>query len=406
MHKLLCSSCDVSKLDALLASDFSRLGHPSLATRLDFLHMKHLKRKRKSNYSVKETQALIREIRKRRHVLFSKQQNTAIKELKRRAWEEVADCVNTLGEGELRTAAEVKRRYLDWRVLMKRKQVGAELSDLSDDNDLSLSEENVLSRGDPPPDLSGFPKDCDWQNLSDIERPDRHPSSGVKDGGGEEECEEDHFPPMLPDLDREVFSHIDQFGMRSSAKGIAARDSMAELAVEGVGVAGLVLGMGGVESLDLLIAVGKQRLELERHRLQVEMERLRVEKQRLLVEREKLRQVEVERERLQVERDRLQVEKERLVFQAEWSPPASSEDCEKERKAWQPPAQAQQQPPTNLEAERLQLEKERLQLEKETLKFFKFECGRLQIEKERFQVERERMQLQKDGQQLAFHQGQ
>lgn len=34
-------------------------------------------------------------------------QNTAINELKRQAWEEVAQGVNSLGEGELRTAAEV-----------------------------------------------------------------------------------------------------------------------------------------------------------------------------------------------------------------------------------------------------------------------------------------------------------
>ena len=80
---------------------------PLLTARLDFLQMKHLKRKRKSNYSVRETQTLIREIHKRRDVLFSRQQNTAINELKRRAWEEVAGGVNALGEGELRTASEV-----------------------------------------------------------------------------------------------------------------------------------------------------------------------------------------------------------------------------------------------------------------------------------------------------------
>lgn len=40
--------------------------------------------------------------------LFSSlEQNTAINELKRQAWEEVAQGVNALGEGELRTAAEV-----------------------------------------------------------------------------------------------------------------------------------------------------------------------------------------------------------------------------------------------------------------------------------------------------------
>ncbi|RVE64668.1 hypothetical protein OJAV_G00127970 [Oryzias javanicus] len=76
-------------------------------SKLDFLQVKHLKRKRKSNYSVRETQTLISEIHKRREVLFSRQQHTAVNELKRRAWEEVAQCVTLLGEGEIRTAAEL-----------------------------------------------------------------------------------------------------------------------------------------------------------------------------------------------------------------------------------------------------------------------------------------------------------
>ncbi len=145
--------------------------------------MKHLKRKRKSNYSVKETQTLIREIHKRREILFSRQQNMAINELKRRAWEEVADSVNALGEGELRTAAEVKRRYLDWRALMKRKQLQAELASglkqefeaSSPDNDASLG------GGDQSLDLSGFSKDssCDWQDLTDLGEPSTH-TPGVK----------------------------------------------------------------------------------------------------------------------------------------------------------------------------------------------------------------------------------
>lgn len=35
------------------------------------------------------------------------EQNTAVNELKRQAWEEVAQGVNALGEGEMRTATEV-----------------------------------------------------------------------------------------------------------------------------------------------------------------------------------------------------------------------------------------------------------------------------------------------------------
>ncbi|GLD70893.1 myb/SANT-like DNA-binding domain-containing protein 4 [Lates japonicus] len=75
---------------------------PLLAAKLDFLQVKHLKRKRKSNYSVRETQTLIREIHKRRDVLFSRQQNTAINELEKTGHgREVATLSNSLGEAKL-----------------------------------------------------------------------------------------------------------------------------------------------------------------------------------------------------------------------------------------------------------------------------------------------------------------
>lgn len=134
--------------------------------------MKHLKRKRKSNYSVRETQTLIREIQRRRDVLFSRQQNTAVNELKRRAWEEVAECVNALGEGEVRTAGEVKRRYLDWRTLMKRKQLRAQLAaelqpdydtPCSPDNEASLCGEQAQEAGIHQKDPQGY-----WQDLPDL----------------------------------------------------------------------------------------------------------------------------------------------------------------------------------------------------------------------------------------------
>lgn len=111
-------------------------------------------------------------------MLFSRQQNTAINELKRQAWEEVAQGVNALGEGELRTAAEVKRRYLDWRALTKKKQLQAELSLSSSSSSLAMKteydhsspEHEAASLGsgcDQLLDLSGFPKDChcDWPEL-------------------------------------------------------------------------------------------------------------------------------------------------------------------------------------------------------------------------------------------------
>ncbi|KAI2656487.1 Myb/SANT-like DNA-binding domain-containing protein 4 [Labeo rohita] len=408
---------------------------------MDFLQMKHLKRKRKSNYSVKETQTLIREIHKRREILFSRQQNMAINELKRRAWEEVADSVNALGEGELRTAAEVKRRYLDWRALMKRKQLQAELaSELKQEFESSSPDNDAsLGGGDQSLDLSGFSKDssCDWQDLTDLGEPSTH-TPGVKmeddeassyrvgEAGEGEEDDEDCFPSILPDMDREgrvpeVFAHIDEFGVLSSTKPTSGPTASRDLGlgvggVTGMGVTGL--GLAGGENTSLLVALERQRLDLEKHRLQVESERLQVEKERLLVEKERLRQGEVERERLQLEKERLQVERERLRLLLQQNTPlqqspapstsvatpttsssapsSSSLDGEKDRKLAWPMA-------VDLEAEKLKLEKERLLLEKERLQFFKFESGRLQIEKERLQVEKERLQLHKDGQQMALH---
>uniref|UniRef100_A0A667ZXL2 Myb/SANT-like DNA-binding domain-containing protein 4 n=1 Tax=Myripristis murdjan TaxID=586833 RepID=A0A667ZXL2_9TELE len=342
--------------------------------------MKQLKRKRKSNYSVRETQTLIREIHKRRDVLFSRQQNTAINELKRQAWEEVAGGVNALGEGELRTAAEVKRRYLDWRALMKRKQLQAELS-LSSSSSSSLvlkgeydpsspeHEAAALGSGcDQLLDLSGFPKDChcDWPELAALGEPKSRGEGRVP----------------------EVYSHTES-GMLASSKAPTSttnRDFPLVGGLMGTGVQAHGLASHENSRAGLLVAIERQRLEVEKQRLAVETERLAVEKERLMVEKERLRQTEVERERLQLERERLQVERERLRVPLLSQP----ELREKESKRWMPAV--------DLETERLKLEKERLQLEKERLQFFKFESGRLHIERERLQVEKERLQLHKDHQ--------
>ncbi|CAJ1065622.1 myb/SANT-like DNA-binding domain-containing protein 4 isoform X1 [Xyrichtys novacula] len=419
--------------------------------------MKHLKRKRKSNYSVRETQTLIREIHKRRDVLFSRQQNTAINELKRQAWEEVAQSVNSLGEGELRTAAEVKRRYLDWRALMKRKQLQAELSlsssssssvALKTEFDQSSPEHEAASLGsgcDQLLDLSGLPKDChcDWPELEALGEPSgqtmmaplsvkmeddvsEYRLNGDGDVGNEEIDEED-IPSLLNDIEsraeghvEDIYSHSD-LGILSPSKTPTSTFNR-DLPLSG-GLTGIpTQAIGGVINHEnmgagFLVAVEKQRLELEKQRLAVETERLAVEKERLTVEKERLRQMEVERERLQLERERLQVERERLRLlllsqsehadssfnlQPQQSPPSSStpalssthHDGQRERgKESKAWASA-----VDLETERLKLEKERLQLEKERLQFFKFEAGRLQIERERLHVEKERMQLHKDHQ--------
>lgn len=131
--------------------------------------MKQLKRKRKSNFSVQETQTLLKEIRKRREVLFSKQLNTTINEMKRKAWEEIAECVNAVGEGEQRTGTEVKRRYLDWRALMKRKRLNANIkfmgagfhlppSDLDDSLNEDIDEKIGFS----------IESNFEWQNITDF----------------------------------------------------------------------------------------------------------------------------------------------------------------------------------------------------------------------------------------------
>ncbi|XP_030258409.1 myb/SANT-like DNA-binding domain-containing protein 4 [Sparus aurata] len=410
--------------------------------------MKHLKRKRKSNYSVRETQTLIREIHKRRDVLFSRQQNTAINELKRQAWEEVARGVNSLGEGELRTAAEVKRRYLDWRALMKRKQLQAELS-FSSSSSSSVALKTEYDQSSPEPeaaslgsecdqllDLSGLPKDChcDWPELPAVGELSGQammapPSVKTEDDMGEYrldgdgdvgdgEIDEDDFPSLLSDIESrgeghigDVYSHDDLLSSSKAPTSTFTRD---------VPLAGGLMGIpGGLNNHDnmgpgFLVAVEKQRLELEKQRLAVETERLAVEKERLAVEKERLRYMEVERERLQLDRERLQVERERLRLQLlsqsehvdssfnlppQQGPPSSStpslsstHDGQRERESngWMSVV--------DLETERLKLEKERLLLEKERLQFFKFEAGRLQIERERLQVEKERMQLHKDHQ--------
>ena len=47
--------------------------------------------------------------------------------MKRMTWEKIVQCVNAVREGEQRTGTEVKRRYLDWRALMKRKKMKANI---------------------------------------------------------------------------------------------------------------------------------------------------------------------------------------------------------------------------------------------------------------------------------------
>ncbi|XP_039106559.1 myb/SANT-like DNA-binding domain-containing protein 4 [Hyaena hyaena] len=325
--------------------------------------MKQLKRKRKSNFSVQETQTLLKEITKRKEVIFSKQLNTTINVMKRMAWEEIAQCVNAVGEGEQRTGTEVKRRYLDWRALMKRKRMKANLklvgsgfplptSDLDD----SLTEEmddKIAFRNEP---------NFDWQNVADfrdaggsltevkVEEEERDPQSPEFEIEEEEEMLSSVIPDSRRESDLPDFPHIEEFFTLNSTPARPAYDEP-----------------------HVLVTLEKQKLELEQRRLDLEAERLRLE-----------------RERLQLERERLHVDRERLRLQIVSSekPPADGEPGLGEKPGPQP---------QDLETERLKLERERLQLEKERLQFLKFESEKLQIEKERLQVEKERLRIQKEG---------
>ncbi|XP_048802343.1 myb/SANT-like DNA-binding domain-containing protein 4 [Lagopus muta] len=341
--------------------------------------MKQLKRKRKSNFSVQETQTLLKEIRKRREVLFSKQLNTTINEMKRKAWEEIAECVNAVGEGEQRTGTEVKRRYLDWRALMKRKRLNANIKAVgagfhlpSSDLDDSLNEDMD--------DKMGFANESsfEWQNITDF----REAGGSLTEIKVEEEEEdpqnfefpieeEEIFSSVLPDSKKENdlpdFTHIEEFGNLSSAQARLA-----------------------YEDSHLLINLEKQKVELEKQRLDIEAERLQVEKERLQIEKERLRHIDLEHERLQLEKERLQIEREKLRLETlRAEKPALENDLTPSEK---PIIQ-----PLDLETEKLKLEKERLQLEKERLQFLKFESEKLQIEKERLQVEKERLRIQREG---------
>ncbi|NXN10217.1 MSD4 protein, partial [Tricholaema leucomelas] len=342
--------------------------------------MKQLKRKRKSNFSVQETQTLLKEIRKRREVLFSKQLNTTINEMKRKAWEEIAECVNAVGEGEQRTGTEVKRRYLDWRALMKRKRLNANIKVVgagfhlpSSNLDDSLNEDMDEKMG------FAIESSFEWQNITDF-REAGGSLTEIKVEEEEEDPQNFEFPieeeeeilsSVLPDSKKENdlpdFPHIEEFGNLSSAQARLA-----------------------YEDSHLLINLEKQKVELEKQRLDIEAERLQVEKERLQIEKERLRHVDLERERLQIEKERLQIEWEKLrleTLHAE-KPAVENDLTQTEKPIMQP---------LDLETEKLKLEKERLQLEKERLQFLKFESEKLQIEKERLQVEKERLRIQREG---------
>ncbi|KAM4701224.1 myb/SANT-like DNA-binding domain-containing protein 4 isoform 2-T2 [Discoglossus pictus] len=377
--------------------------------------MKQLKRKRKSNFSVQETQTLLKEIKKRRDIIFSKQLNTTINEMKRKAWEEIAECVNALGEGEQRTGTEVKRRYLDWRALVKRKMLNSDVKLGSSGFHLPLSDldldDSINDDTDDKPSLLTSESSLEWKNVSDVREVSEsmaeikveeeesqsfegpswkkrapHPCLGMQmnsrqnrilynktpsDDQFEIEEEDEMLSTVLPDSREEndlpeEFPRIEEFGTLSSIARIPYKDS------------------------HLLVTLEKQKLELERQRLNIEAERLQVEKERLQIERERLRHLDMEHERLQLEKERLQIEREKLRLQVMHveKPNLENDFAQVEKTVLQP---------LDIEAEKLKLEREHLQLEKERLQLLKFESEKLHIEKERLQVEKERLRIQREG---------
>uniref|UniRef100_F6Z1R1 Myb/SANT-like DNA-binding domain-containing protein 4 n=1 Tax=Xenopus tropicalis TaxID=8364 RepID=F6Z1R1_XENTR len=364
--------------------------------------MKQLKRKRKSNFSVQETQTLLKEIKKRRDIIFSKQLNTTINEMKRKAWEEIAECVNALGEGEQRTGTEVKRRYLDWRALVKRKRLNSDVKLGGSAFHLPLSDldDSINDDTDDKPSVLTSESSLEWKNVADVREASEsmteikveeeedpqgfegpswkkrvsHPCLGIQlnarqnrilynktpsDEQFEIEEEDEMLSTVLPDSREEndlpeEFPRIEEFGTLSSIARIPYKES------------------------HLLVTLEKQKLELERQRLSIEAERLQVEKERLQIERERLRHLDMEHERLQLEKERLQIEREKLrlqVMHAE-KPNLENDFAQSEKTVLQP---------LDIEAEKLKLEREHLQLEKERLQLLKFEFEKLHIEKERLQ---------------------
>ncbi|KAG8452963.1 hypothetical protein GDO86_004679 [Hymenochirus boettgeri] len=341
--------------------------------------MKQLKRKRKSNFSVQETQTLLKEIKKRRDIIFSKQLNTTINEMKRKAWEEIAECVNALGEGEQRTGTEVKRRYLDWRALVKRKRLNSDVKIGGSAFHLPLSDldDSLNDDTDDKPSVLTSESSLEWKNVSDI-REASESMTEIKVEGDEDpqsyefeiEEEDEMLSTVLPDSREEndlpdEFPRIEEFGTLSSIARMPYKDP------------------------HLLVTLEKQKLELERQRLSIEAERLQVEKERLQIERERLRHLDMEHERLQLEKERLQIEREKLRLQVmHVEKPNLENDFTQAEKVLQP---------LDIEAEKIKLEREHLLLEKERLQLLKFETEKLYIEKERLQVEKERLKIHREG---------
>ncbi|XP_069747322.1 myb/SANT-like DNA-binding domain-containing protein 4 [Narcine bancroftii] len=347
--------------------------------------MKQFKRKRKSNFTLKETEILLKEVKDKKDIIYTQQHDAVTNELKWMAWKEIAEKVSEASCSEQRTACEVKKKYTDLKCYLKKKgecfdRMESIMTNYSPtslhcfnhnvfNGGTSCHFEDPLSVNDPNKSLCIIKVEA----SDDVEEEDQEPQNAeIRNLEEESRVIASSIPTIRRLEESENFSEMGEHSSRSDLPTMWNCNS------------------------DTLFFIEKQRLELERQRVALESERLQVEKERLQIEKEKLRYLEIASERLQLEKVRLQLEKERLHVKREkfrlltmqagklpWEKECSSLTENKKIK------------PMDIEAEKLKLERERLQLQNERLQFLDIESEKLQIEKERLQIEREQLQLQK-----------
>ncbi|XP_067841525.1 myb/SANT-like DNA-binding domain-containing protein 4 [Heptranchias perlo] len=350
--------------------------------------MKQFKRKRKSNFTMKETETLLKEVEDRRDIIYTQQHDAITNELKWMAWKEIAEKVSAASGGEQRTAYEVKKKYTDLKCYLKKRGE-------------CLDRMEAMMTDCSPTSLHGFNHNvvngetsCKFEDSLLVDEPNR-PLCVVKvEDDGDDEEEEEELEPQNTEIRNMEEEHSVLASPLPIIRALEEADNFSE--AEGHSSSS---DQPAVENCNshALFFIEKQRLELEKQRVALESERLQVEKERLQIEKEKLRYLDIENERLQLEKERLQLERERLhikreklkllTIQARKLPPEKECNLLTEKTSLKP---------VDIEAEKLKLEKERLQLKKERLQFLNIESEKLQIEKERLQIERERLQLQKD----------
>ncbi|XP_062908934.1 myb/SANT-like DNA-binding domain-containing protein 4 isoform X1 [Mobula hypostoma] len=349
--------------------------------------MKQFKRKRKSNFTLKETEILLKEVRDKKDIIYTQQHDAVTNELKWMAWKEIAEKVSAASCSEQRTAYEVKKKYTDLKCYLKKRGKCLDRMEeiMTDCSPTSLHgfNDNVFNGG----------TSCHFEDSLLVNEPNRSVCViKVEDAGDVEEEEEEQEPQNT-----EIRNMEEESGVIASSipttRGLEEIENLSE--VEGHSSHSDHPAAWNCSSESLFL-MEKQRLELEKQRVVLESERLQVEKERLQIEKEKLRYLDIANERLQLEKVRLQLEKERLHLKREklklLTMQANKLSQENECNSLTENTTLK---PMDIDAEKLKLERERLQMKKERLQLLNIETEKLRIEKERLQIEREHLQLQK-----------